>query len=249
MHDTAQAGGQAAPPPAQHGLPYPAQGLSEPQGPRYIVAGLGHDVVSVQEFSAQCAAPESEFLACAFSVREIRQSQQRSAAKGDKIAAHLAARWAGKEAFLKAWCEALSRCNGGTDSSAGEAGIPAPGTRTPYTYPYTVDNFPWREVEVVSDSRGVPHITLSAEMEQYLSSSLGVRTGNGEGGIEGREENSSGEAGCEVSSYIDIHVSLSHDGPVASAVAMILEITGTADTAHTAGTGRAAGTAPAAGNR
>ena len=86
-------------------------------------------------------------------------------------------------------------------------------------------------------------------MEQYLSSSLGVRTGNGEGGIEGREENSSGEAGCEVSSYIDIHVSLSHDGPIASAVAMILEITGTADTAHTAGTGRAAGTAPAAGNR
>lgn len=160
MHDTAQAGGQVTPPPAQHGLPYPAQGLSEPQGLRYIVAGLGHDVVSVQEFSAQCAAPESEFLACAFSVREIRQSQQRSAAKGDKIAAHLAARWAGKEAFLKAWCEALSLCSGGTDSSAGEAGIPAPGTRTSYTYPYTVDNFPWREVEVVSDSRGVPHITL-----------------------------------------------------------------------------------------
>lgn len=236
MHDTAQAGGQATPPPAQHESPYPAQGLSEPQGPRYIVAGLGHDVVSVQEFSAQCAAPESEFLACAFSVREIRQSQQRSAAKGDKIAAHLAARWAGKEAFLKAWCEALSRCSGGTDSSAGE-----PGTRTSYTYPYTVDNFPWREVEVVSDNRGVPHITLSAEMEQYLSSSLGVRAGNKEGGIEGREESGCGKAGCRASPYIDIHVSLSHDGPVASAVAMILEITGTAGTAHTAGAASAAG--------
>lgn len=241
MHDTAQAGGQDTPPSAQHGLPYPAQGTQELQGPRYIVAGLGHDVVSVQEFSAQCAAPESEFLACAFSVREIRQSQQRSAAKGDKIAAHLAARWTGKEAFLKAWCEALSRRSGGTGSSAGEAGIPTPSTRAPYTYPYTVDNFPWREVEVVSDNRGVPHITLSAEMEQYLSRSLGVRAGNGEGGIEGREENSRGEAGCGASPYIDIHVSLSHDGPVASAVVMILEITGTAGTAHTAGAAPAAG--------
>ena len=79
-------------------------------------------------------------------------------------------------------------------------------------------------------------------MEQYLSRSLGVRAGNKEGGIEGREEGSHGKAGCGISSYIDIHVSLSHDGPVASAVVMILEITGTAGTAHTAGA------APAAGN-
>ena len=37
-----------------------------------------------------------------FSVREVRQASDRARQKNDGEAVHLAAKWAGKEAFLKA---------------------------------------------------------------------------------------------------------------------------------------------------
>ena len=42
-----------------------------------------------------------------FSVREVRQASDRARQKNDGEAVHLAAKWAGKEAFLKAWCDYL----------------------------------------------------------------------------------------------------------------------------------------------
>ena len=82
--------------------------------------GLGHDVVDVAAFAEQLAEPGSRMRAL-FSVREVRQASDRARQKNDGEAVHLAAKWAGKEAFLKAWCDYL-----------GDA-----------PYPFTLDNFPW----------------------------------------------------------------------------------------------------------
>ena len=80
--------------------------------------GLGHDVVDVAAFAEQLAEPGSRMRAL-FSVREVRQASDRARQKNDGEAVHLAAKWAGKEAFLKAWCDYL-----------GDA-----------PYPFTLDNF------------------------------------------------------------------------------------------------------------
>ncbi|EWH41403.1 Holo-[acyl-carrier protein] synthase, belongs to 4-phosphopantetheinyl transferase superfamily [Bifidobacterium breve 31L] len=96
------------------------------------------------------------------------------AKKNDGEAVHLAAKWAGKEAFLKAWCDFLGS---------------AP-------FPFTLDNFPWREIEILDDSRGVPHVSLSGDASPAFQTDYS-------------------------GSIPDVRISLSHDGPVASAVVMI----------------------------
>lgn len=137
------------------------------------VLGLGHDVVDVAGFAAQLAEPGSRMRGL-FSTRELRQAAARGRAKHDGEAVHLAARWAGKEAVLKAWEEALG------DSPS----------------PYTLDDFPWSRIEILDDRRGRPRVALAADAERVLVESLrsdGVRW----------------------------HLSLSHDGPVASAIAIL----------------------------
>lgn len=140
------------------------------------ILGLGHDVVDVATFAGQLAEPGSRMRAL-FSPRELRQASLRAQAKHDEESTHLAARWAGKEAVLKAWCEAL-----------GDA-----------PNPYTLDDFPWQGIEILDDSRGRPHVALRADVESRLAESLGSRL--------------TGESIW--------HVSLSHDGPVASAVVLL----------------------------
>lgn len=129
------------------------------------VAGVGHDVVDVPAFAEQLAMPGTRFAARAFAPVELRQCQERAARAGDGTAVHLAARWAGKEAVLKAWSEALG---------PGEA-------------PYTIDDFPWRDVRIVEDPRHRPRVMLTPAVEARLP--FPIRW----------------------------HVSLSHDGAVASA--------------------------------
>ena len=135
--------------------------------------GLGHDVVDVAAFAEQLGQPGSHMRAL-FSVREVRQAADRTRQKNDGEAVHLAAKWAGKEAFLKAWCDFLES---------------AP-------FPFTLDNFPWREIEILDDSRGVPHVSLSGDASPAFQTDYS-------------------------GSIPDVHISLSHDGPVASAVVMI----------------------------
>ena len=65
--------------------------------------GLGHDVVDVAAFAEQLGQPGSHMRAL-FSVREVRQAEDRARQKNDGEAVHLAAKWAGKEAFLKGEC-------------------------------------------------------------------------------------------------------------------------------------------------
>lgn len=135
--------------------------------------GLGHDVVDVAAFAEQLGQPGSHMRAL-FSVREVRQAADRARQKNDGEAVHLAAKWAGKEAFLKAWCDFLG-------------GAP---------FPFTLDNFPWREIEILDDSRGVPHVSLSGDASPaFQTDYLGL--------------------------IPDVRISLSHYGPVASAVVMI----------------------------
>ncbi|MCH9276757.1 holo-ACP synthase [Bifidobacterium amazonense] len=142
--------------------------------------GLGHDVVDVAAFAEQLAEPGSRMRAL-FSVRELRQAVERARQKNDGEAVHLAAKWAGKEAVLKAWCETM------------------PAFSQSRSLPYTIDDFPWARIEILDDSLGVPHVVLAADVAERLRLTL---TGGG-------------------SSAPTWHVSLSHDGPVASAVAML----------------------------
>lgn len=158
-----------------------------------MMLGLGHDVVDVASFAAQLAEPGSRMRAL-FSARELRQAAMRAQAKRDGEAVHLAARWAGKEAVVKAWCEALALMGDGVRSHGGVA--PA--------LPYTLDDCPWSGIEILDDSRGVPRVALRDDVDERLRASLNAGAVSRDGGITPRW-----------------HVSLSHDGPVASAVAVL----------------------------
>lgn len=150
-----------------------------------MIAGLGHDIVNVSQFVEQMSV--SNGWRALFSTRELRQCSIIAKCKHDDEAIHIAARWAGKESVIKAWCEALG---------AFEA-----------KYPYTLDNTPWNQIEILSDSHGCPSIHLSSEVKEKLVESL------------------------KLQSYENVkwHISLSHDGDVKSdcalaSVVVILEI-------------------------
>ena len=69
-------------------------------------------------------------------------------------------------------------------------------------YPYTLDDFPWARIEILDDSHGVPRVMLSPEVRRKLRQSLGLP-------VDGDDQS------CA------IHISMSHDGSVASAVVTI----------------------------
>lgn len=201
------------------------------------VLGMGHDVVDIRAFEALLEAPGSR-MSHAFSARELRQSAMRADDKHDGRPAHLAVRWAGKEAVLKAWCEALGAL----------------------AYPYTLDDMPWAQIEILDDARGCPHVVLSAEVEaqwerstaashasiderkatasamaesvranaEHLGDAVGSQAANagrpirptrpaGFAGAAG----AAGSAGDGASLRAEWHVSLSHDGDMASAVVLV----------------------------
>ena len=156
--------------------------------------GLGHDVVDVAAFAEQLAEPGSRMRAL-FSVREVRQASDRARQKNDGEAVHLAAKWAGKEAFLKAWCDYL-----------GDA-----------PYPFTLDNFPWPEIEIFQTD-----YANSAAGARY-SSAYSPASDNGPYTVmqERRNARSAQRSTIGAGSMPHIHISLSHDGPIASAVVTI----------------------------
>ncbi len=63
-----------------------------------MIAGVGVDLVALPAFAAQLADPASRFAEAAFSAAE----RDDAARVGDRVS-HLAARFAAKEAFIKAW--------------------------------------------------------------------------------------------------------------------------------------------------
>lgn len=130
-----------------------------------MIAGLGHDVVNVAQFAEQMR--EGNGWRALFSVRELRQCSLRSDMKHDDEALHIAARWAGKEAVIKAWCEALAWDN--TDRNTD--------CTTGYTtdYPYTLDNMPWSGIEILDDSHGCPRVQLAQKVQDKLCASLSLK--------------------------------------------------------------------------
>lgn len=157
------------------------------------VLGLGHDVVDVAAFSRQLdeAGAGARGL---FSAREWRQAEMCAVVRNDARSMHLAAKWAGKEAVLKAWSEAL-----------GEQPMP-----------YAIENFPWADIEILDDSRGRPRVVIDSAVENRLRDSLRSQ--------ESAEssESAAATAASSASPQPVWHISLSHDGPIASAVVMLM---------------------------
>lgn len=116
-----------------------------------MIAGIGHDIVQIAQFAQQMH--DGDGWRALFSQRELRQCAMRAHLKNDAEAMHIAARWAGKEAVIKSWCEALS--------SFGDA-----------KYPYTLDNTPWSSIEILDDSHGCPSVHLDAAVNEKLMQSL-----------------------------------------------------------------------------
>jgi len=130
------------------------------------VLGVGIDVVDVAGFRAQLADPASGFVATTFTA-----SEQRDAARpaGDR-SERLAARFAAKEAFVKAWSGAR------------------------FGRPPALATVDLREVEVVLDGYGRPGLRLHGAVRNAVAT---------------------------LAPAIDVRLSLSHDGGVATAITVL----------------------------
>jgi holo-[acyl-carrier protein] synthase len=108
------------------------------------VLGVGVDLVHVPSFADQLDQPGSEF-AEVFTPGERRDASGRST----DVSRHLAARWAAKEAVVKAWSSSLYGTAPVMGDSAGDMGA-------------------LRQIEVVPDAWGRPRIRLHGEVEKHL---------------------------------------------------------------------------------
>ena len=140
--------------------------MTEPQLPDIprtssgaTVLTVGTDLVHVPGFSAQLDQPGTVFAQRTFTAREFREARRRSQERGSSPAQHLAARWAAKESFIKAWSQAhvLRASSRGTSTS-------------PVILAEDVD---WREIEVVTDRWGRPSLRLSGTVAHAVEHSLG----------------------------------------------------------------------------
>jgi len=166
------------------------------------VLGLGHDVVDIAGFEEQLNEPGTRMRAL-FSVRELRQAAMRGELKGDGESVHLAARWAGKEAVIKAWSEAIGA----------------------YDAPFTMDNTPWSQIEILDDSRGRPGVVLGEAVRQALYESV-LGKGQCEPSPPDRQRGNhvGGHSGGASDTRLEWHISISHDGGIASAMVLLAKV-------------------------
>lgn len=106
---------------------------------------IGIDLVHVPSFASQLRAPGSRFAQSVFTPAELLVAQRRGLS-GDARARHLAGRWAAKEAFIKAWSQALF-------------GAPPPIAR---------DKLDWRHIEVEPDAYGRVRVVLHADVSRHF---------------------------------------------------------------------------------
>jgi holo-[acyl-carrier protein] synthase len=132
----------------------------------HMIAGVGIDVVDHARFAALIAEPGTSFVEKTFTPMERAAAESRASRDPSQ---HLAARYAAKEACVKALSSALS----------------------PTPLPEALADL--AEIEVVSDAEHRPQLALKGRV-RALAEQAGVRT---------------------------IHVSLTHDGPVAAAVVVV----------------------------
>ncbi len=109
-------------------------------------AGVGVDVVAVSAFAEQLEQPGTRF-AQSFTPGERRAARAGSEGKSSREAESLAARWAAKEAVIKAWS---STCFG---------------------HPEVIDpeSVDLREIEVRTDAWGRPAIRLHGAIADSMS--------------------------------------------------------------------------------
>ena len=125
------------------------------------IVGVGIDVVSIPAFAEQIDQPGTVFAGT------FTPGERRDAADKSSVAArHLAARWAAKEAVIKAW------------SSSRFAQRPV--------LPEAIH----RDIEVITDMWGRPKVRLTGAVAKHLED-------------------------------VTVHVSLTHDGDTAAAVAIL----------------------------
>ena len=119
---------------------------------RVGVKGVGVDVVDLGAFAASMGEPGTRFanVFTATERRQARDAASRRGAPGDEDR-HLGARWAAKEAFIKAWSEALY-------------GQPPP---------IAPEDVRWTEISVVSDAWGRPAIRLGGQVAEAVRASVG----------------------------------------------------------------------------
>lgn len=132
-----------------------------------MILGIGTDTVAIDAFSAQLDDPASSLLPGTFTAQEQATAESRPSGQPR---VHLAARFAAKEAFIKAW------------SSSFFGQKPA------------LAHVDLREIEVVHDRYGRPALRLSGEVATALQRRA---------------------PGCVT------HLSLSHDGPCATAFVVL----------------------------
>ncbi|HCT13549.1 MAG TPA: holo-ACP synthase [Corynebacterium nuruki] len=138
--------------------PLSVRGPVDPVDPvpsRPFTLGVGVDVVDIPSFAEQLDQPGSTF-ARSFTGAERRECRRLAATSGNLVQ-HLAARWAAKEAFYKAWTLA-------------DAGDEIPGAQ-----------MDWSQIEVVKDRWGRPFIRLAPALEARVSGALQHRFGGGDG--------------------------------------------------------------------
>ena len=126
------------------------------------ILGVGLDLVSVSQFAEQMEKIGTTMLRESFTAGERRHAATKSA----DPARHYAARWAAKEAVLKAW--ASSR----------------------FSRPPQIGDNPYPLIEVVNDAWGRPSIVLHGMAAEFLPT-------------------------------VTIHLSMTHDGDMAGAVAIL----------------------------
>ncbi|WP_413227770.1 holo-ACP synthase [Actinomyces marmotae] len=136
-------------------------GPGGPDAPTGIAGAVGMDLVHVPGLAHQLTIPGTVFAERAFTARELREAQRRADRTGALVAEPLAARWAAKESFIKAWSQALiARARDGRGG----------GGTAPVIAPESVD---WREIEIVSDRWGRPSLSLTGAIADAVESSLG----------------------------------------------------------------------------
>ena len=144
-----------------------------------MILGVGVDVVSVPEFAEQLAQPGSRF-SHVFTARERRAAAARAAQHSggtgpSEAPEHLAARWAAKESFIKAW----------SASMFGKAPV----------LPEAV----WDRIEVVHDPYGRPSMEIHGDVAKAVEETCGA---------------------------VRMHLSLSHDGDIATAFVVLEGVSG-----------------------
>lgn len=108
------------------------------------VLGVGVDLVHVPDFAEQLDRPGTRF-ASVFTPGERRDAAERAASTGGSPARHLAARWAAKEALVKAWSASI------------------------FGAPPVMGDEALAQVEVVCDAWGRPRLRLHADVAHHLA--------------------------------------------------------------------------------